>query len=152
MGRASAWALIVGGLALLAFGIAALAVTIRSAASASLLLAMGLVALVLGLRARKPVMLVQREPPAPPVLTGPVPLPTLDTLERLPEPFSACPRCGYLGVRPPTWQEGAFAGGGQLLGRVQCSRCAYSGLPASFDKREDYIEFVDELNRGVPRA
>ncbi|GEM_PF-4565900 len=78
------------------------------------------------------------------------PVPPVDdaTLADLPQPLTACPDCGYLGIRPATVRDGAFAGGGTLLSQQVCPRCGYQGLPLSFEKREQYGAFLRELAKG----
>jgi ribosomal protein S27AE len=73
------------------------------------------------------------------------------SLAAIPEPLTACGRCGYLGVRPPRISDGVYAVGGELLSLVVCPRCGHQGLPVRFDRRADYAGFVEELNRGRPR-
>lgn len=80
----------------------------------------------------------------------PVPSPTQEDLRDVPEPVSACPDCGFLGIRMPGIQDGAWAGGGQIMFQV-CPRCHYRGHPIVFGAREDYAEFVREL-AAAPRA
>lgn len=84
---------------------------------------------------------------APPERAPPMPAPAPDEeLWAVPEPVKACPRCGFLGIRPPGVQDGVFPGGGELIMFV-CPRCEHRGLPLSFDKREDYAAFLRELPR-----
>lgn len=81
-----------------------------------------------------------RERPAP------EPMPDLagEDLSGLREPVTACPECGFLGVRPPGIGDGVWAGGGELIG-VVCRRCDYRGIPLLFPTREEYVAFVREL-------
>lgn len=84
----------------------------------------------------------------PSPLPEPVSAPAADDdLSFVPEPVQACPRCGFLGIRPPGVQDGVFPGGGELVMQV-CPRCDYRGLPLRFDKREDYAAFLRELSAG----
>ncbi len=66
----------------------------------------------------------------------------------IPEPVSACPDCGFLGIRPPGIQDGVAIGGGELIFQV-CPRCGYRGVPVEFARREDYAAFVGELSNGA---
>ena len=77
---------------------------------------------------------------------APVPVPAQDELSGVPEPVTACPNCGFLGVRPPGVQDGVWPGGGELMG-VVCPRCGYRGVPVEFPRREDYRAFLAELGR-----
>lgn len=69
-------------------------------------------------------------------------------LGSLPEPVTACPDCGFIGIRPPGVQDGVWPGGGELIEQV-CPRCGFRGLPMQFATREEYAEFVAQLARGV---
>ena len=75
---------------------------------------------------------------------APMPVPALADLDGVPEPVTACPNCAFLGIRPPRMQDGAWAGGGELLG-VACPRCGYLGVPVEFPRRADYRAFVASL-------
>lgn len=68
-----------------------------------------------------------------------------DDLAGVPEPVTACPDCGYLGIRPPGVQDGVYPGGGELILQV-CPRCNYRGLPLRFEQREDYADFLRTLS------
>ena len=63
----------------------------------------------------------------------------------LPEPITACPDCGYLAIRMPGIGDGLWPGGGETGSRMVCPRCDWQGLPVSFERREDYAEFLREL-------
>jgi len=76
--------------------------------------------------------------PAPP------PVPDAAALADLKEPVTACPECGFVGIRMAGIQEGAWPGGGSMM-KVVCPRCDYVGLPLEFAKREDYAAFLAEL-------
>lgn len=80
------------------------------------------------------------------MVAGPVPLPTPEATAALPEPVSACPQCGFLGIRPATMNEGIYAGGGELLSVEFCPRCEYRGLPARFPRREDYVDYLRSIS------
>lgn len=75
----------------------------------------------------------------------PVPAPAPEDLEGVPEPTTACPDCGYLGVRMPELRDGLWPGGGELGGRIVCGRCGYQGVPVSFERREEYAAFLREM-------
>lgn len=79
-----------------------------------------------------------RRPPIPPVPDS--------ELADLPEPVSACPDCGFLGIRMLSLQDGAIPGGSELGDKMTCPRCGYQGLAVRFDKRADYGEFLRDLN------
>lgn len=77
----------------------------------------------------------------PPV--APVP----DTeLADVPEPVTACPDCGFLGIRMLTLQDGMIPGGGELGDKMTCPRCGYQGLAIRFDTRADYGDFLRALS------
>lgn len=87
--------------------------------------------------------------PSPPprrlrVQPPPVPVPSEEDLRDVPEPVSACPDCGFLGIRSPGVQDGVWPGGGELVFQV-CPRCQFRGQPVVFRRREDYNRFVAEL-------
>ena len=84
-------------------------------------------------------------PTSPPPRVEPVPAPGSDDLVDLPEPVSACPRCGYIGIRMPTLADGVALGGGEIGFHV-CPRCHYRGMPLVFPTREEYGAFVRELH------
>lgn len=81
---------------------------------------------------------------APGPLPPPVPIPELRALAALHEPVTACPVCGFLGIRSGSGQSVYL--GGPILAGCLCPRCGYRGLPLSVDKRADYIDFVGHLN------
>lgn len=90
---------------------------------------------------------VRRTRPVP----RPVPPPSEADLRDVPEPVSACPDCGFLGIRMPGIQDGVWPEGGQIVFQV-CPRCHYRGQPLTFSRREDYALFVDELASETTRA
>jgi hypothetical protein len=75
----------------------------------------------------------------------PVPPVTASDIAGIPVPFEACPTCGYLGIRPARFGDGAVPGASEIMSERICPRCSYRGLPVEFDEREDYVEFVDDL-------
>lgn len=81
----------------------------------------------------------------------PVPTPGEADVAGLRAPFSACPDCGFLGVRPPGVQDGVWPGGGELVAMV-CPRCDFRGLPVYFDGGDEYREYVADLRRAGPSA
>ena len=85
----------------------------------------------------------QRDAPAP--LPTPVPIPDVRTLASVHEPVTACPACGFLGIRSGSGQS-VYLGGGPILSGCFCPRCRYRGLPLSVDRRADYIDFVGQLH------
>lgn len=87
-----------------------------------------------------------RGEPSRPQRARPEPMPKvgLEDLDYLPEPVTACPDCGFLGIRAPSVQDGVFPGGGELIFQV-CPRCDYRGMPVEFARREDYQSFLDDL-------
>jgi hypothetical protein len=91
-----------------------------------------------------------RPPAASPPAT-PVAVPSEADVADLPEPVTACPRCGFLGVRPPDVSDGVFSGGGELTFYV-CRRCNFRGQPVLFRRREEYRTFVRDLNAGAGSA
>lgn len=68
-----------------------------------------------------------------------------DALAALPEPVTACPRCGSPAIRPAQAAEGAFAGGGELLGIHHCPKCGHTGPAMTFARRAEYARFVEGL-------
>lgn len=75
-----------------------------------------------------------------------LPVPPED-LAAVPEPVTACPQCGFLGIRMITVHEGGWAEGGELTASA-CRRCGYTGQPVVFRRRAEYAQFVRELNEG----
>lgn len=90
---------------------------------------------------------VEFEQGRPRVPPRPVPHVGGADISTLPEPVTACPDCGFLGIRSPGIQDGVWPGGGELVA-VLCPRCDYRGLPLLFPRREDYAEYVDGLQHG----
>lgn len=64
----------------------------------------------------------------------------------LPRPFSACARCGYLGVRAPTLRDGAVPGSADLMDAVVCPRCGHEGPPVLFRAPQEYTRFLRGLH------
>lgn len=64
----------------------------------------------------------------------------------LPLPITACPDCGFLGIRMPTIHDGLWPGGGETGARMACPRCDWQGLPVSFRTGEAYADFVRSLH------
>lgn len=75
----------------------------------------------------------------------PVPRVPAEALASLPEPVTACPQCGFLGIGMPSVAHGGWVGGGEIAMAV-CPRCRYQGQALSFRKRDDYAAFVAELH------
>lgn len=75
---------------------------------------------------------------------GPVPPPAGEDLAALREPVTACPDCGFVGLRMPGIRDGAWPGGGELV-KMVCPRCGYQGMPVEFATREEYARFLREL-------
>lgn len=93
---------------------------------------------------------VDGPPPAPRPAPEPVPVAPPEAVQSLRTPVTACPDCGFLGVRPPSLGDGVFAGGGELIG-VVCPRCHYRGIPVEFARGEDYLDYVRKLGgRAAP--
>jgi hypothetical protein len=91
----------------------------------------------------------------PPPRPLPAPVPPLDegatsAAAGLAPPFTACPDCGYLGIRYPGVREGVWLGGGETGGRFVCPRCHYQGIPIEFESGAQYAAFVRELNEDRP--
>lgn len=78
-----------------------------------------------------------RQPPMPAV--QPV------DLADVPEPVTACPDCGFLGIRMPGIGDRLWPGGGETGSRIVCPRCDYQGIAVSFDTRTEYGEFLRAL-------
>ncbi|HEV8359832.1 MAG TPA: hypothetical protein VGR28_05175 [Candidatus Thermoplasmatota archaeon] len=78
-------------------------------------------------------------------MVQPVPPVQVEQLRGLPEPVRACPECGFLNVHAPKLDEGGLPGISEVAGMVVCTRCHYRGIPAEFDTREDYADFVQDL-------
>jgi hypothetical protein len=74
----------------------------------------------------------------------------VELLAQLDGPVSACPRCGYLGVRAPGVRDGLWPGGGETGARFVCPRCQYQGIPIEFDNGDDYAQWVRELHGEAP--
>lgn len=89
---------------------------------------------------------------APRVRPTPVPAVPAGDLADIPEPVSACPDCGFLGIRMPTIGDGLWPGGGETGDRMVCPRCDWQGLPARFEKREDYGSYLRELSGSAPSS
>ncbi len=75
---------------------------------------------------------------------GPVELPPREDLAQIKEPIPACPRCGYLDMKPPTVSDGIWPGGGETNFLV-CGRCACRGQPLVFDDGNAYGAFLEGL-------
>lgn len=76
---------------------------------------------------------------------GPMPVVDPATVASLPRPFSACARCGYLGLRALTHEDGMIAGGNETLNPRVCTRCHHEGPPVLFDAPEEYTRFLQGL-------
>ncbi|HET6406159.1 MAG TPA: hypothetical protein VFH78_16090 [Candidatus Thermoplasmatota archaeon] len=76
----------------------------------------------------------------------PVPLPSAADADSLPKPITACPDCGFLGIRMPTIHDGLWPGGGETGGRFVCPRCDWQGLPVSFPTGSAYVGYVSDLH------
>ncbi|MFA5862206.1 MAG: hypothetical protein WDA16_10980 [Candidatus Thermoplasmatota archaeon] len=140
MGRASrAWAVLLIGVMVLA-GIVMFAWT-RSAAF--LILPLGPLFLV-------PFAFLRREwkaaesAPSHRRVPPPIGVPAEDVSD-IPTPITACPDCGYLGVRFLGIRDGVWPGGGETGARFVCPRCGFQGIPLQFDEAADYVEFLREL-------
>ena len=83
-----------------------------------------------------------RRPPVRPVAP--------EDLAGVPEPVTACPDCGFLGIRMLTLQDGVALGGGEIGDKMNCPRCGYQGLAIRFERREDYGAFLRELAPAHP--
>lgn len=120
---------------------------VAAAAVSALLAGVGfwLLVAVGALRATRPA----HDAPAPRPMPGPLAMPDAAALEDLPEPVTACPECGFVGIRMAGIQEGVWPGGGSMM-KVVCPRCNYVGLPLEFARREDYAAFLAEMG-AVPR-
>lgn len=71
------------------------------------------------------------------------------TLADVPEPVTACPDCGFLGIRMLGIRDGVWPGGGEIGDKMTCPRCGYQGLALRFDTRADYGEFLRDLHAGA---
>lgn len=78
-----------------------------------------------------------RRPPVPPVDDA--------ALGAVPEPVTACPDCGFLGIRMLGISDGVWPGGGEIGDKMTCPRCGYQGLAMRFERREEYGAFLREL-------
>jgi hypothetical protein len=85
--------------------------------------------------------------PATPRAIPLVPVPDAKALAALPRPLTACPDCGYVGIRPARFGEGAVAGLGDLMSMRVCGHCGYRGPPVEFDDSADYVAYVEGLRR-----
>jgi hypothetical protein len=88
-------------------------------------------------------------PSAPRAVPPPAGVPTLDELEDVPVPITACPECGYLGIRFPGIRDGVWPGGGETGARFVCPRCGYQGIPIEFEERDAYRAFLEDLAGGA---
>lgn len=86
--------------------------------------------------------LVERSP-APAVPIPPVPVAEVADLVG---PVTACPRCGFVGIRPMTIGDGLWPGGGETDARRTCPRCLYIGLPIEFETAQEYAMFLRGLS------
>lgn len=75
----------------------------------------------------------------------PVEVPDAADVSDLPAPISACPDCGFLGIRMPQIEDALWPGGGELGDRKVCPRCGFQGLAVSFDSGDEYATFVRGL-------
>lgn len=85
------------------------------------------------------------EPPRARAPLPPMPVPPPEAVADLPQPVTACPACGFLGIRMPEIGDGLWPGGGELGNRQVCPRCGYQGVAASFPTGEAYRAFLQEL-------
>lgn len=90
----------------------------------------------------------RRSGPAP-ASPRPAPVPPVgaEDVSGVPEPVTACPQCGFLGVRPLHLGEGGIPGVAELSDKRQCPRCGYQGLAVTFPRRDDYRAFLADLAR-----
>lgn len=108
----------------------------------------GLVMLLVALRLRRRAPGSASPHPAP---ESPSPAPRLGIdldevdFSGVPEPVEACPHCGYLGIRAPTFSDGAVPGVAELSDARVCRRCGYRGVAAVFWTREEYRAFLKAL-------
>lgn len=79
---------------------------------------------------------VERPVPVPGVVVGPV---------------TACMRCGSRDLATPGMRDGVWLGGGELQFLV-CRNCNSRAPPLEFERGEDYVAFVKELNEGSGEA
>lgn len=91
------------------------------------------------------VTLPERKPRNPVAVPTPDALAELDVINKFDGPFSACPRCAFLGVRMAGLGDGLWPGGGETGGRFVCPRCDWQGLPVEFDDADAYGKFVEAL-------
>lgn len=70
----------------------------------------------------------------------------VSVVAKLDGPVSACPECGYLGIRAPGIRDGLWPGGGETGGRFVCPRCDWQGIPVEFEDGDAYAAFVRGLN------
>ncbi|HEX2021797.1 MAG TPA: hypothetical protein VHH36_03740 [Candidatus Thermoplasmatota archaeon] len=92
---------------------------------------------------------VRKETTAPPrARPPPMPVPAPEDVADLPKPVTACPDCGFLGIRMPQVADGLWPGGGELGDRKVCPRCGWQGLAVSFQTGEAYRAFLQDLAAG----
>lgn len=72
----------------------------------------------------------------------PVPVP-----ENVAGPVRACMRCGSRDLALPGLRDGVFLGGGELQFLV-CRNCHSRAPPLEFERGEDYVAFLKELEEG----
>ena len=66
-------------------------------------------------------------------------------LAAIPLPILACPDCGSPGMRPMRADEGGVPGANEISDKRVCAKCGYRGLAIEFDDRQDYADFLDDL-------
>lgn len=73
------------------------------------------------------------------------PVPTKQDLAAIPLPIHACPECGSAGMRPLRTGEGGVPGANEISDKLTCPRCGYRGIAIEFDDRQEYAEFLADL-------
>jgi hypothetical protein len=110
------------------------------ALEAFIAVAIALVAMRLG----RPMEVDLQQPPRadrrPPV----APIAEADLVD-VPEPVTACPDCGFLGIRMLGIQDGTIPGAAEIGDKRTCPRCGYQGLAVEFSTRSEYGAFLRDL-------
>lgn len=66
-------------------------------------------------------------------------------LAAMPLPILACPDCGTAGMRPMRTGEGGVPGANEISDKLVCGKCGYQGLAIEFDDRQEYAEFLADM-------
>lgn len=59
--------------------------------------------------------------------------------------IKACPRCGNLNIKAPSFEEGGIPGVSELSGTCYCKRCGKNVTPIIFDDGAAYKKFIKNI-------